>query len=271
MQMPERIAAIGVVLDPSLLVSESAELAAAEAADHAAGGELARLRTLHDAGAGASLKMLEAAQAERARSQALALSARAQFALHWGPLAAQPAAARARAIATAAHGRGVLVRAELPGRHALGVVPRRAVLEVDGIEVPGRVLGVLRSGGDTQGVGLLVAVDQAPAGLGVGVRCPLMLLTAARAGRLVPQDAVFYDEHGAYVYAQAPAQAVPAHGAPAAASTRYRIARVTLLFAAGPGWLVDGLEDRDEVVVRGAGALWSLQEMAGHAAADDDD
>ena len=45
----------------------------------------------------------------------------------------------------------------------------------------------------------------------------------------------------------------------------------TALAAAGADWLTDGLDDDDEVVVQGAGVLWSLQGMAGRAPDDDDD
>ena len=45
-----------------------------------------------DGGASASLKMLEAAQAEQAKAQAQSEIAAARFALHWGPLAALPPA-----------------------------------------------------------------------------------------------------------------------------------------------------------------------------------
>jgi hypothetical protein len=44
-----------------------------------------------------------------------------------------------------------------------------------------------------------------------------------------------------------------------------------LLAAAGGDWLTEGLDDDDEVVVQGAGVLWSLQGMAGHVPDDDDD
>ena len=84
----------------------------------------------------------------------------------------------------------------------VGVLPARAVVDVDGIQVPGRVLGLLRESSEQQGVGLLIEVPNAPAGLGPGARIPVALLTADRQGLLLPRDALLYDERGAYVYKQ---------------------------------------------------------------------
>jgi hypothetical protein len=38
----------------------------------------------------------------------------------------------------------------------------------------------------------------------------------------------------------------------------------------GPAWLVDGLERADQVVVQGAGVLWSLQGIASFSAAEEE-
>ena len=69
---PERIEALGLVLDATTLVSDMGETTAATVAEHSASAELARVHALYDDGAGASLKMLEAAQAEQAKAQAQA-------------------------------------------------------------------------------------------------------------------------------------------------------------------------------------------------------
>ena len=185
-----------------MLVADLGDATASAAAEHSASAELERLRALYKGGAGASLKMLEAAQAEEAKAQAQAQLAAAHFALHWGPLAALPAGARQKMIEASTSGRSLLVRADLPGRHTLGALPRKAVLDVDGIEVPGRVLGALRQISELQSAALLIEVPNAPAGLGPGARVPVALLTAERAGMLLPRDALLYDENGAYVYKQ---------------------------------------------------------------------
>ncbi len=261
---PERILALGVVLDATSLLADVGELTAAAAAEHSASAELARLRELYKGGAGASMKMLEAAQAEQAKSQAEAQVASARLSTHWGPLAAMSPPARQKILDDAVAGRGLLVRADLPGRHSLGALPAKAVLDVDGIEVPGRVLGVLRQFDELQSAGLLIEVEHAPTGLGPGARVPLALLRAQRTGFLLPRDSFLYDENGAYVYKQLIRKT-------AAEKTRYVPVKVKLLFPYGDGWLVEGVDDDDDIVVHGAGVLWSLQGVGAHAVDDDED
>jgi hypothetical protein len=263
-KVPQRIAALGLVLDETTLVADIGEASAAAAMERSASTELARLHALYAAGAGASLKMLEAAQAEQAKAQAEAQVAGARLALRWGPLAVMPNGERQKMIDASASGRGLLLRADLPGRHILGVNPSKALVDVDGVQVPGRVLGTLRQAGESQSVGLLIEVPQAPPGWGPGARVPVALLTGERAGLWVPNEAVLYDENGAYVYKQ-PAKKNPAEKA------RYVPAKVTLLLPLGDGWLVDGIDDDDNIVGRGTGVLWSLQGVGAQPQDDDDD
>jgi hypothetical protein len=239
------------------------ESTAAAAAEHAASAELLRVRALFNAGAGASLKMLEAAQAEQAKAQAEAELSTARLALHWGPLIAMPSAPRQKVLDAAMSGHELLVRADLPGRHSLGALPGKALLDVDGIQVPGLILGTLRQSGESQSVGLLLEIRNAPAGLGAGARVPVTLLTAQRSGLLLPREAILYDDRGAYVYKQL-------NGKAGDDKARYAAVKVTLLVPYGDGWLVDGVDDDDDIVVRGAGVLWSLQGV-GVTALDDDD
>lgn len=261
---PERIEALGVVLDPTVLISEQGDVSAADAVRVSASAELARLHTLYEGGGGASLKMLETAKAEQARASAQAQAADARFSLHWGPLSALPIGARQKLIEAAQNGRSLLLRADLPGRHTLGAVPSKALLDVDGIQVPGRVIGALREATELQSAGVLIEVPSAPAGLGPGARLPVALLSAARTGWLLPRDAVLYDENGAYVYKKLSAKTD-------AQSARYVPVKVNLLLPYGDGWLVQGVDDDDEIVVRGAGVLWSLQGVGTRQHDDDDD
>jgi hypothetical protein len=261
---PERIEALGLVLDATALISDLGDSAAADAAEHSAASELARLRALHEGGAGASVKMIEAAQSDQVKAQAQAQLASARFALHWGPLAALPAGARQRVIEASAAGRSLLLRADMPGRHSLGAIPSKAVLDVDGIQVPARVLGMLRETTELQSVGILVEVPNAPAGLGPGARIPLVLLTADRKGMALPRDALLYDESGAYVYKRLTKKTD-------AGNALYVPVKVKLLLPYGDGWLVDGVDDDDDIVVRGAGVLWSLQAVGSQPRDEDDD
>ena len=261
---PERIEALGLVLDATTLISDVGESTVAAAAEQSASAELARLHALYEGGAGASRKMLEAAQADQARARAQAEMAAARFALRWGPLAALPIDARQRLIEASVSGRSLLVRVDLPGRHVLGDHPSKAVLDVDGIQVPGRVLGILRQTTELQSVGLLIEVPNAPGGLGVGARVPVAVLTAEHRGMLLPRDALLYDENGAYVYKQLTEKTQ-------ADKTRYAPVKVHLLLPYGNGWLVEGIDEDDKIVVHGAGVLWSLQGAGAQQPDDADD
>lgn len=262
---PQRNEAIGLVLDPVRLVTDAAEVDASAAAARAASAELERVRGLYGAGAGASLKALQTAQAEQARARAQADTASAKLATNWPPLVAMSAAERQKLIDRVAAGKALLVRADLPGRHILANVPDKALLDVDGVSVAAFVLGAgAPSGADAQSVAVLMEVRAAPPGLGAGARVPVALLGAARNGVLVPRDAVLYDEGGALVYKQLTKK-------PGDQQTRYTPVRVKLIQAQGDGWIVDGVDDDDDIVVHGAGVLWSLQGIVGHAAGDNDD
>jgi hypothetical protein len=262
-KLPEQIESLGVVLDATLLTADLGEADATAAAEHAASAELARLTTLYKNGGVASLRVLEAARAEQSRARAQAELAAARFSLHWSPLVSMSSAGRRRMLAAVTNGHALLVRADLPGRQTLGFLPDKAVLTVDGIQVPAHCVGVLRMTTDSQAVGLLLEVPNAPIGLGPGARVPVQLSTAPRLGRVVPREALFYDESGAFVYKRLARKS-------AVEPYRYGALRVKLLVTAGAGWLIDGVDDDDDIVVHGAGLLWSLQ-GAGPAASDDDD
>lgn len=259
----ERIAAFGQVLDPSTLITELGELDANRAAERAANAEVARLQGLYKAGAGASLKNLEAAQAEQARAHAQAQAAALRVALRWAPLAAGANTRRQQTIDAVATGKSALVRVDLPGRHSIGAVPQTATLDIDGIAVKGTVLGVLAQASEAQSASLLVEIDAPPKGLAIGARFAVSLAGAERAGFLVPRGALIWEEGGAYVYHQLAAKQGDD-------TTQYARKAVTLLMPSGEGWLVDGLDDDDLVVVRGAGVLWSLEGI-GSMPGDDDD
>jgi hypothetical protein len=261
---PERTSALGVVLDATGLESDESERAIAEAQEQAVSAEASRLRGLYKAEAGTSLKLLETAQAEEAKARAEADLAAVRFAQHWGPLAKESPALRQKHLETVTSGQSLLVRADLPGRHIVGALPARAMLDVDGIEVPGRVLGPLAQFSDSQSAGLLLQIDHPPLGLAAGARIPLWLYGAERAGMVLPREAILYDENGAYVYKRMAART-------AGEKTRYAAVKVTLLMPYGDGWLVHGVDDDDEIVVRGAGVLWALEGVGARAADDEDE
>ncbi|HJT97401.1 MAG TPA: hypothetical protein VJ696_03730, partial [Rhodanobacteraceae bacterium] len=170
---------------------------------------------------------------------------------------------RQKIVDAVAGGRSALVRVDLPGRQSVAVAPATATFDIDGVLVEGRVLGALAQAGEAQSASLLVIVDRPPPGLAIGARIATTLAGAAQSGFLVPRGAIIYEEGGAFVYHQLAAK-------PGDENLHYARKPVTLLMPSGDGWLVDGLDDDDLVVVHGAGVLWSL-EGVGSMPADDDD
>jgi len=210
------------------------------------------------------LKALQLAQAAEVESQAQAQAAAATFALQWGPVAAWPDAQRDALIAALAAGRALLVRADVPGQHTLGAMPSQALLTVDGIGVAARVLGPLpRTTPDLQSAGWLLQVDHAPSGLGPGARLRITLQGAGIAGVLIPTAALLYGDTGPYIYRQSSTKTKDG-------KMQYAPAAVKLLAPLGDGWLVAGLDDDDNIVVHGAGVLWSLQGLGSFSAAEED-
>lgn len=252
---PKRLDAYGQVLDPSRLVADAGRLDAARAIAKAAAAETARLKGLYR-GANASLKAVQRAEAAQTEAQVRVQEARTRFFLRWGPLARLATAQRARLIEHLADASQLLLRADLPGRHSLGAMPRHALVDVDGVNVPARVLGLLpRAGARVQGVGLLLQLPRPPGGLGPGARLPVILEGGDRDGRVVPAGALLYGEQGVYVYRELPEKAKDG-------DTQFAPLRVTPLEPVGSGWLVTGLHAGDRIVVRGAGVLWSLEGLA---------
>ena len=261
---PRRIDAYGRVLDPSQLVTDAGRLESSRAAAQAAAAETARLEGLYRGGAGASLKVLQAAAAAQTEAQARAREAQTRFLLRWGPLARLAEAQRASLIRQLAAGRELLLRADLPGRHSLGILPKQALVDVDGVKVPARVLGPLpQAAAQMQSVGLLLQMPHPPTGLGPGAQLPVMLEGSDRDGRIVPDGALLYGQQGVYVYRVLPAKTKEG-------DTQFAPLPVTLLQPVGDGWLVTGLRADERIVVHGAGVLWSLQGLGNISDEDTD-
>jgi hypothetical protein len=261
---PRQVDAYGLVLDPVELVTDVGRLASSRSAARNAAADARRVEGLYKNGANASLKALQVAQAFEIESQATAEAAAAAFSLHWGPVAALPDRERDALIASLSSGRALLVRADVPGRHALGAMPSKALLTVDGIGVAARLMGpVPRTTPDLQSAGWLLEVDQPPSGLGPGARMRVTLEGADVTGLLIPTAALLYSAEGAYVYRQKGAKS--RNG-----KIEYAPATVKLLTPVGDAWLVNGLADADNIVVHGAGVLWSLQGLGSFSAAEEE-
>jgi len=275
-QGSDRTIAFGEVIDPETLFADLGDAEEAAVADHANLQELDRMRALAADG-DASPKMLEASQAERVKSQGRARAAAARVASRWGPLARLSPGERERILSDLGSTGGLLLRADVVGRQSIATLPRAALLDVDGVQVSARVLGILSRRAQPQSAALLIAAANAPPGLGAGARVPVTLLTAPLTGRLLPPDAIFYDERGAFVFQRIPEPGVSsrtsakAAGAATSAASAFRTARIKLLGRVDDQCLVAGIDDDDQVVLRGGGALWSLLEIHGHVAVGDDD
>jgi hypothetical protein len=261
---PRQTDAYALVLDPVELVADVGRVATSRSAARNAAADARRVEGLYKNGANASLKALQLAQAAEVESQAQADAAAATFSLAWGPVAQLPDRERDALIASLTSGRALLVRADVPGRHALGAMPSKALLNVDGIGVVARPLGAVpRTSPDLQSAAWLLEVDHPPAGLGPPARLRVTLEGADVVGLLIPTAALLYSNEGAYVYRQ--------KGAPSReGKTEFAPASVKLLTPVGDAWLVSGLAGADNIVVRGAGVLWSLQGLGSFSAAEEE-
>lgn len=249
------------VLDSAALIIAIAERDALDAASRATATEVERLRALHAGGAAASLKSVQAANAELVATRARADVARARMHADWGALAALPDAELATLLRGLRDGSRVLLRADLAGVQSLPSLPERASVRIDGIEHATRVRGRMSSAGGASGnAALLLELDAAPAGLVSGARLGLSVHGAATAGFVLPRSSLLHDERGAHVYQQLAAAANEGE-------RQYQRRNVELLMAVGDGWLVRGVDADDAIVVRGVGLLWSIQ---GGAVEDDD-
>ncbi|MBS0378481.1 MAG: hypothetical protein JSS29_08345 [Proteobacteria bacterium] len=253
----------GTVLDPVLLLTDLGRLDSARAAASAASADAARQEGLYHGGVQASLKTLQLAQAQSVEAGAAARAAQAAFRAQWGPLASLGEAQRHALLAGLDRGERLLVRADVPGRHFGGELARDALLEVDGTHVTARVLGVLpRADAQSQSAGWLLEVLRAPVGLGPGAHTAVQLRAVSSRGLAVPATALVFEQGGAYVYRRTPGDKPNTYA--------YRAVAVRPRTRVGDAWLVEGLGANDQIVVQGAGVLWSLQGISGFSAAEED-
>jgi hypothetical protein len=257
------IDAYGTVLDPLALLTDAQRIETTRATAAAASADAARQESLYRDGAQASLKALQTSQAQSIEANAQTQAAVLAFRQQWGPLADWSAAQRRALLAALAQGQRLLLRADVPGRHLGGAIARDAIVEVDGVHVAAHVLGALpRTPEQSQSAGWLLEIERAPAGFGPGARAPVRLQVSAVRGLLVPAAALIYAEQGAYVYRQITGDKI--------GTFRYESVAVRPLTRLGDAWLVDGLARADQIVVQGAGVLWSLQGISSFSAAEEE-
>lgn len=258
-----QIEAFGTVLDPVVLVTDLGRVESTRVAATAAAADAARLERLYHDDMQASLKAVQASRVQSVEADAQARAAALSFRLQWGPLAAWNPAQRRALLEAVTQGQLLLLRADVSGQRIGGTIERHAVVEVEGVNVPARVLGPLpRTDASSQSVGWLLQLERHPQALGPGAHAAVLLQAAATAGLLVPATALVYSEQGTYVYRQL--------NGSGADTFHYAAATVRPLARVGGAWLVEGLERTDRVVVEGAGVLWSLQGVGTFSAAEEE-
>ncbi len=132
---PAERKAYGQVLNAGSLIKLQADLAIAEAELAVARPEFERLQSLHQAGQNASLRSLQAAQAQFVSSQTSARAALQQLSLAWGKgIAGLPAAERGALIDRVVKGEQALARVHLPPGEALAGAPAAAAAAPLGLE-----------------------------------------------------------------------------------------------------------------------------------------
>lgn len=259
-----QLTAYGQVLDSAQWIADAGQIELLEAQASAADTDSERLDGLYRQQGNTSLRAVQAAQVLQLEARTRLTAARIRFESHWGAVARLGPRQRDALMAGLASGEAWLIRADLPGRQTLAQIPKRALVELDGVALPAEVLGLMsRTHPEVQGVGLLLHLQRPPPGLAVGLRLRVRLEGERFRGLLVPASALLYGDTGPYVYREAGA-------ADADGLQRYEPVAVDLLQTLGEAWVVSGLQESDRIVIHGAGVLWSLQGL-GSAAEDDDD
>lgn len=250
--------AFAKVLDPGPLVQLDSDLATAEAAAAASSAEAVRARALHAADGGVSAKDTEAAAAQ-ARADALKVEIlRRRVGLEWGPgVARMSAAARGQLMRGLAAGKIALVHVDTHNDE--GQAGARVVkVDIGDGSATGVVLGPARAAEPRlQSSGLIVEVTGPSAILlSVGLTQSAHIESrTAQAGVLVPRPAVIRFKGSDWVYVRA---------GPGVFERR-------LLENPVPqpdGFFVPkGVSPGDEVVSRGAGALFTAEQSLPNSAA----
>jgi hypothetical protein len=243
--------AFAKVLDPEPLVQLDSDLATAEAAAAASAAEAARTKALHTADGGVATKDVEAAVSQ-ARQDALKVEMlRRRVDLEWGPgVARMSAAARASLVLGLTAGKIALVHVDTHNNQGQ---PGAKVVKVDVGDgsVRGVVLGPARAAEPRlQSSGLIVEITGPSAILlSVGLTQSAHIeTTTAQTGVIAPRAAVIRFRGSDWVYVRT---------GPDAFERRLIEGPVPM----ADGFFVPkGLSAGDEVVTRGAAALFTAEQ-----------
>lgn len=244
-----RTTAVGRVLDPMSLVTDVNELVAADAIANASEQELNRTKELAAQNT-ASVRTVQAAEANAIRDRTLDRTIRDRIALNWGRALARHGDLFAIAHALASQER-VLVRIDLPAGERVAGTPRSARVSsaVDGgRDVDVDVIGLAPMTDpqlQSRSYFLLSRANAAQLTPGAAVNAVIEWAGAEQRGAFVPQSAVVRQDQQAWVYIQL-------------SKSRFERQAVSLQNAIPDGWLVtQGLAPGQRVVTQGAQQLLS--------------
>lgn len=200
--LPAEVKAFGKVLDPSPLVTQVADLHAAQITADASTAELNRLKSLA-ASDNASAKSVQAAEAAAARDRAQYEAARLKLLAGWGPLAARPDLPDL--IESLGKLESVLLQINLPADETLNKPPATArVTTLTGKNpIEAEFAGLApTSDPQTQGRGFLFIIKTNQAGLAPGMALHAFLATGEKAvsGAKIPAGAVVQKNGAPWIY-----------------------------------------------------------------------
>ena len=202
MQLGAETRAFGRVLDPSVLVTQIADLKAAQITAETSQAELSRLKSLATSD-NASPKAVQAAEAAAVKDKAQFEGARLKLLASWGPLGSR------RDLTAVAESlgklEGVLIQANLPANQSMDKPPVRArILTLAGKEpVEAELVGPATiSDPQTQGRGFLFLVKTNQTGLTPGMSITALLSTddAAETGVNIPRSAMVQKNGESWIY-----------------------------------------------------------------------
>lgn len=248
LRVTNELRAYGKVLDISALAPFAAELRAADIAIELARRELARLKKMHEEGQNASLRSVEAAEAEYQKNLAVRQGIQDRLALAWGKtIAEQPdLGAFVRSFVDSER---ALVRLDLLPGETVQAAPATVAIALQADETQ-TVVGVhfefptpVDSALPVQSFVYLVKGTKWPPGAKVIGRIQREGDTFS--GVFMPQSAIVRDQGQAWAYRQQ-------------GENTFIRRRVVLSHPAPGGWLVtDGWQAGEQVVTTGAQALLS--------------
>lgn len=255
-QISPEIKGYGRVLDPTPLISMANDLAAARAAYVVSSNEFARLETL-SAQNNASVRALQAAQAQAQRDELAVSSAQAQLALTWGTIASNENDLRLLAQSLISKD-AALARIDLPAGEFLETPPEQARLVALGEPKPveARFLSKVPAvDPQTQGQGFLFLVNSNKVGIapGVAIEGFLKMPGPPLNGTTVPRESVLRYQGAHWIYVETD-------------GTNFTRRLVSLDWPVARGWFsTNGVAAGDRVVTVGAQTILSAELTAGGA------